>query len=99
MSAKKGRPHPMQEVVMVDGIVRFRQNPLVDALCKSFPGGLNALYSVPHTKEDWSQLLQLTGYSVAGYGDCTEIVQEHLEIADRLANELVNKGRCRGPRK
>jgi len=90
--AGKARPHPMQEVeVAADGVIRFRHNPLVQALQRHAARhglDLNALFHVAHAKEDWSQLLQLLGYSVNGYGDCSEIVEEHLEAADEAAEAL-----------
>ena len=90
--------HPMQEVVWVGKVARFRENKLVsmllDAAAKS---GMDlnaiAMLSAKGDVEDADviQLMQLIGYSVSGYGDLT-YVQRHetkaLQPADEAAANL-----------
>lgn len=63
--------HPMQPLELVKGVLRFKRNPIVDALLDhgSKTGlGLNELVRLDanFSKEDWSQFAQLIGYSHSG---------------------------------
>lgn len=83
---------PMQPLVTdEDGVVRFKQNRIVQYLLDSGHVDLNALARhVAHGLFDpweWEQLNQLIGYSVSGFGDGNhrpETVQE----ADAAVEQL-----------
>ena len=66
-------PHPQQEIVLVDGIKRFRENKLISRLVEEARSsghhltGLNYIATVDASREDRAQLAQLIGYSVDGY--------------------------------
>jgi hypothetical protein len=61
-------PHVQQEIVKdQQGILRFRQNKLVDQLTEIV--GMNKIARIEASVEDRAQLAQLIGYSVSGYGD------------------------------
>ena len=61
---------PDQPQVMVDGILRFRKNRLVEFLLDAGPFDMNALACLPEiTDEEYAQFAQLIGYSWDGYHD------------------------------
>ena len=88
MSKENNKPkHPMQPpVVAQDGVVRFKQNNIVDQLLKhgqSTGMDLNRISTMNFSREDHRQFAQLLGYSVSGYSD--------LSYADPLDYEVVMK--------
>lgn len=90
MSAVK---HPMQPLqIDKDGVVRFKPNKLVRFLLDwASPKGmsLNDLALIPFDDEDRSQVAQLIGYSVSGWGDLSYSDHETVAEADRQAVELL----------
>lgn len=64
-------PHVQQEIVWVNGVLRFRMNGLVNRLVEEAGNGkgLNYIAGLEASIEDRAQLAQLIGYSVSGYGD------------------------------
>lgn len=84
--------HPMQPLEMVDDVLRFKQNTIVRALVdrdQEHGGGLNRI-SVEVLNgltpvEDYTQLMQLIGYSVSGYGDLTIVPKADRIKADDMA--------------
>lgn len=78
--------HPMQPVVIVDGIPRFKANSIVRFLLDQGPFSLDLFQAFP--PEDYTQLMQLIGYSVSAYGDLPGSPPELVEMADRWAEEL-----------
>jgi len=64
-------PHVQQEIVVVDGIKRFRENKLISRLVEEAGidrlTGLNYVATLDASREDRSQLAQLIGHSVDDY--------------------------------
>jgi hypothetical protein len=64
-------PHVQQEIVLIDGIKRFRENKLITQLVKQAGGhglhDMNYVATLDASREDRAQLAQLIGYSVDGY--------------------------------
>lgn len=62
--------HPIQPAVLVNGVLRFKENKIVDKLLDiATENGysLNDIASDDNTtKEDYEQLMQLIGYSISG---------------------------------
>lgn len=86
-------PHPMQHVVRVGNVIRFRENEIVRYLLDHGGIDLNHLGGMPgrFSLADWEQFYQLIGYSVSGYGDLahTGNVSWHsVAVADRRAERL-----------
>lgn len=84
-------PHPFQPVGIVDGVLRFKRNEIVnDLLDGLIPQDLNKIAALVargrYTREDYSQLMQLVGYSVSGFGDISLVPAKHVAIADRIAS-------------
>lgn len=85
--------HPMQPLVRdVDGVLRFKKNGIVSHLLElaRLRGvtDLNQLACGDFSREDWSQFMQLIGYSVSGFGDLSIVDPAVVEEADRLADEM-----------
>lgn len=89
--AKKAR-HPMQPVVMVDGVARFKENKIVRYILDHGNITLNNLPPHAFKRREWEQFYQLIGYSVSGYGDLTLVSDRSYESADRLAREAQRRG-------
>lgn len=87
--------HPMQPVVMAaDHVIRFKQNKIVNDLlefCQERGFGLNEIAMRDYEKDDRSQLMQLIGYSVSGYGALSCSRAKHVMRADEKANELLTE--------
>lgn len=81
--------HPQQPLVIVDGVVRFKSNPLIKALLMEFRGGLNRLSIISQDSEHWHQLLQLTGYSVDGYCDYESVTKDEVTSLMDQVGKLV----------
>lgn len=84
--------HPMQPIVFVDKVARFKKNNIVrfilDALREKNGIGLNELNLMPFPAEDWEQFMQLIGYSVSGYGDLN-LRPSVVSKADAMVEELL----------
>ena len=86
--------HPLQPLYIdSEGVVRFRGNKIVSLLLDTSKFDLNDLSVMLQngvvSKEDFTQLMQLIGYSVSGYGDLSTSPKELVEEADRQAEELL----------
>jgi hypothetical protein len=80
--------HPMQPLVKDDqGIVRFKRNAIVDFLARE---RLNDLARMDFSAEDWEQLAQLIGYSVAGFSELSYVREELKDEADAKCAALLN---------
>lgn len=84
--------HPMQPLVEDEhGVIRFKKNAIVSDMLDrdAANGGQNKIaYEVitgKHTHEDYSQLMQLIGYSVSGYGDLSIVPKADRDNADIMA--------------
>jgi hypothetical protein len=86
----------MQPIVMVKGVVRFKQNAIVRFLVDNYPPTLNAIRAMPFPREDYVQLMQLIGYSVSGFGDLSTSPKKMVAEADRLAAALLKKQKVGG---
>lgn len=79
------KSNPMQPVVMVDGIARFKGNPIVRHLLDVGKLSLNDIALMPFTSDDRAQFAQLIGYSVSGFGELSYVPYELKDKADALA--------------
>ena len=80
---------PMQPIVMINGIARFQQNRYVQELLDANPYLLNGMrVDTDEDKEAYSQLMQLIGYSVSGWGGLDGANPEDVKIADRIVEEM-----------
>ena len=74
-----------------DGVPRFKGNKIVRFLLDAGPFDMNQLRTMPWSKEDYSEFCQLIGYSVCGFGELSTSIQEDIEAADEMADELLKE--------
>ena len=85
--------HPMQPIVNVDGVHRFKSNAIVRYLLDAGPFDLNKLAIMPFSQEDREQFAQLIGYSVSGYGELSYVRRKLVDEADAASAALMKKGK------
>ena len=88
--------HPMQPLVMEDGIVRFKRNAIIDRLVfREQTISLNKIAqwisSGAVSAEDAEQFWQLLGYSVSAYGTMSFVRPETVAKADKLEKDLEDE--------
>lgn len=93
MSSTSLPPHPDQPIYIPtdtpdDRRPRFRGNKIVEFLLRAGPFDLNQLCMMPWDPEDYTQLMQLIGYSVDGYGELSTSPPEKVALFDAIAEEL-----------
>ncbi len=75
------------------GVLRFKRNEIVhdllDGLLKQDLNVIAALVARGrYSQEDYSQLMQLVGYSLDGYCDLSLVPQDDKNQADRILAEM-----------
>lgn len=86
--------HPVQPIVLVDGVARFKKNDIVRFLldyCTERGCSLNQLVVMGFSKEDFNQLYQLIGYSVSGFGDLSGADRKIVKAADEEVEKMLAK--------
>ncbi len=83
-------PHPVQPIIIKDGVLRFRPNVIVSKLYEvAGKSGYTMNDIVPDvdrgmgTLEDYHQFIQLIGYSVGGAGALSRMDQSIVDNALR----------------
>lgn len=81
---------PMQPIVEVNGVHRFKSNPIVRYLSDTNPeADMNQLCIMfDDEPEALSQFAQLIGYSVSGAADLDYVSDETLDRAEKACAEL-----------
>jgi len=78
---------PQQELALdEEGVLRFRNNAMVEFLLDNGGIDINHLASIPFSKEDRMQFAQLIGYSLSGYGDLPYVTDISYDMADLSFN-------------
>ena len=90
MSKKKH--HRMQRIDNVDGVARFRRNRIVSLLLDGGPFDLNQISKMEFSNEDYTQLMQLIGYSVSGYGELSTSPSKMVMKADMIVDKMRENG-------
>lgn len=88
--------HPMQPIGWDETgkTVRFKANKIVRMLLDEGPFDLNEITCIiardenKFNEDDYTQLMQLIGYSVSGYGELKTSPKELVEKADTVADSL-----------
>ena len=84
--------HPMQPIHFAkDKVIRFKQNAIVRFILDAGPNDLNKLATMDFTKDDWTQFMQLIGYSVSGYGELSFVDKKVIKEADAIAEKMMRK--------
>jgi len=85
--------HPMQDIVLKNGVPRFRENKAVRFLLEfATRKGLTLqdLDSMTFDAADRMQLAQLLGYSIEGYAELHYVTPEAMYEVDLRATELLS---------
>lgn len=88
--------HPMQNIVMVDGVARFTENEIVRFLLDAGQFDMNQIARMNFDDEDRAQFAQLIGYSVSGYGNLSYASAESVAAADAIRRWRCRRRRHRG---
>lgn len=80
--------HPIQPLVDVNGVVRFKKNAIVEYLLDNGGIDLNEIARKEFTREDREQFAQLIGYSYGGACDLSYMSDTVLEVAE---NEYLSR--------
>lgn len=84
--------HPIQPIVDVDGIHRFKENKIVSALLDTGILDMNAIGRLEFSREDREQFAQLIGYSISGASELNYMSNRVLLVADSESNFIINGG-------
>lgn len=90
--------NPMQPLVKVGDVVRFRANAIVCHLLDHGGIDLNRLAFMrdQFSQDDWEQFAQLIGYSLCGYHELSYVSDESALAASAKAREQwPESGGCR----
>lgn len=68
--------NPIQPLVEVDGVIRFKANKIVRYLLDNGGISLNDLAVLDFSKDDRQQFAQLIGYSLSDYGELRSYVTD-----------------------
>lgn len=83
MAIKRGKAkHPIQPLIIADGVTRFKANKIVQFLLDTGPFDMNKLACMEFTNEDREQFAQLIGYSLNGLGDLSYVSDKTYNAAD-----------------
>jgi hypothetical protein len=83
--------NPMQPILYVGDVIRFKENEIVRYLLDNGGIDMNRLSCLSFSQDDREQFAQLIGYSVSGFGDLPYVSEETLNKADVIAEELYDK--------
>lgn len=86
---------PMQPIIVDEnGVARFKKNKMVaDLMDRVAPAVENwmrkEVIDGRYTREDYTQLMQLVGYSVAGFGDLDLVDKDATARADAIVETMM----------
>lgn len=78
--------HPMQPVLIVNGVARFKPNAIVKMLLDRGEFDMNKIAAMNFDSDDRNQFAQLIGYSVDGFGELSYADPEIVADADAEAD-------------
>lgn len=81
--------HPMQAIVLKDGIARFQSNAIIEHLFDTGALDLNKIATMGFSNEDHMQLAQLLGYSVSGFVDLSYADPLVVRVADEIVEKII----------
>lgn len=93
----KDQKHPMQPIGWdkTGKVIRFKENKIVRMLLNAGPFDLNTLSGMNaqgmFDEGDYTQLMQLIGYSVSGYGELSTSPERIVRKADRIAGKIARQ--------
>ena len=84
---------PMQKIVWVGDVIRFRENAIVLMLLDEGPFDMNQIARRNFSQEDREQFAQLIGYSVSSAGSLSYMSAATASRGDIEAEKLFKKGK------
>lgn len=75
--------HPIQPVILVNGVQRFKPNEIVRYLLDNGGIDMNQLALQKFSKDDQQHFAQLIGYSISGYADLSYVSDEMLDRVEK----------------
>ena len=93
-----GPKNPIQPLVDVNGVLRFKENAIVRHLLDwayERGHGLNELAGMNFTQDDQEQFAQLIGYSLSGFGELSYVTDATYNAAATMVDEGLNDGQAR----
>lgn len=76
--------NPIQPIISVDGVLRFKENKIVSFLLEHGGYDLNKLAQMDFPREDREQFAQLIGYSLSGFGELSYVSEETYVAAEQM---------------
>jgi hypothetical protein len=84
---RDGARRTLQPIIAADdGVVRFKQNAIVEFLLRNGGYDMNDLARMSFTDDDRAQFAQLIGYSVCGWGELSYVPIEVAHVADAVGD-------------
>lgn len=77
---------PIQPIVVVNDVFRFRENAIVRFLLEMGGFDLNDLAKMDFSQEDREQFAMLIGYSLRGFGELSYVSDETYAAAAAMAD-------------
>lgn len=74
--------HPIQPLVRIDGVIRFKKNAIVEYLLETSKKTMDDLAVIEFTQEDREQFAQLIGYSLSGFADLSYVSDKTYQEAE-----------------
>jgi hypothetical protein len=78
--------HPIQPIVEVNGVKRFKENKIVRYLLDAGKIDMNKLASLPFDQNDREQFAQLIGYSLSGFSELSYASDVVVDAANKMAD-------------
>ena len=83
--------HPIQPIIDVNGVHRFKENKIVSALLDTGILDMNAIARLEFSTEDREQFAQLIGYSVDGFSELSYVSNATYRKAEAKSRFFGNK--------
>lgn len=78
--------HPVQPLIMVDGVLRFKENKAISWVLDKGNLDLNRMHAQGFSQEDLEQVSMLVGYSLSGFGGLSHVSDETYERAEKQSS-------------
>lgn len=87
--------NPMQPIVDVQGVIRFKENAIVNHLLEHGQKTGCDMNSLAQTedfsRDDWTQFAQLIGYSLSGFSELSYVNADDAAIAEKMHKDGLSE--------
>lgn len=87
--------NPVQPQILVDGVLRFKENKIVSWLLENSSKDMNDIACEEFSVEDRQQFAQLIGYSVSGYSSLDYVDDYSHGVAEIITTLKVTEDQAR----